>query len=154
MLLLDEPVSALDVSVQAQVLNLLEDLKESLSLTYLFVAHNLAVVRHVSDRVAVLYRGRIVEEGAGRDLRRPEHPYTRALLSAVPVPDPEAGEGRRRTPPPGEVPGGDWRGPRMPVLRPVPGGVRSCGEEPPALAERAPGHRVACHLPGKEETTP
>jgi oligopeptide transport system ATP-binding protein len=147
LVLCDEAVSALDVSIQAQVVNLFIDLQQRLGLTYLFIAHDLSVVRHISDRVAVMYLGGMVEI-AGRDAlyRAPLHPYTEALLAAVPIPDPALEAGRAHALVSGEVPsalsppGGCRFHPRCPRALP------RCATEAPALAEVAPGRAVACHL--------
>ena len=146
-LLLDEPVSALDVSVQAQVLNLLEDLRRRHGLTYLFIAHNLGVVRHVSDRIAVMYLGRVVELARRDELfTRPLHPYTQALLSAVPVPDPDAEAKRRRIPLEGEIPSATSVFEGCPFRSRCPLAFDRCALEAPALVERTPGRFAACHL--------
>lgn len=158
LVLLDEPVSALDVSIQAGVINLLEDLQNKLGVAYLFVAHNLSVVRHISSRVAVMYLGRIVESGATEDVfEHPLHPYTQALISAVPVPDPKAERTRQRIVLEGEVPsptetfeGCPFMGrcPLMPKLS-AEQQVRCRGERPalrPYDTSRPSGHQVACHF--------
>jgi oligopeptide transport system ATP-binding protein len=147
----DEPVSALDVSIQAQIVNLLADLQNDLGLSYVFIAHDLSVVRHVSDRIAVMYLGRVVETTATAELyHRPRHPYTVALLSAEPIPDPDRSDRRRRVllagdpPSPANPPTGCPFHPRCPKAQPV------CAIEAPPLVRRpgdSTGHLTACHFP-------
>jgi len=148
LILLDEPVSALDVSVQAQIINLLDDLQDDLGLTYMFVAHDLSVVRHVSDRIAVMYLGKLMEVSPAEELyTKPIHPYTEALLGAVPVPDPRENRARKRVavtgepPNPIDPPSGCVFHPRCPHATDV------CREVEPPLARYAKGHLAACHHP-------
>jgi len=146
----DEPISALDVSIQAQVVNLLEDLQSNLGLTYLFIAHDLSMVKHISDRIAVMYLGAIVELAESHELyERPYHPYTQALLSAVPIPDPEIEAKKKRIILEGEVPS---------PVNPLPGCKFQercrfvediCKKETPQLKELRPDHFVACHMVNK-----
>lgn len=146
----DEPISALDVSVQAQVVNLLQDLQKMYGLTYLFIAHDLSMVRYISDRVAVMYLGSMAELAESDELyNNPLHPYTEALLSAIPIPDPEIQKSRQRIVLEGDVP--------SPINPPVgckfvdrcPKAMERCKNERPILKEVKPGHFVACHLMDK-----
>jgi oligopeptide transport system ATP-binding protein len=146
----DEPISALDVSIRAQIINLLEDLQRELGLTYLFIAHDLAVVRHICDRVAVMYLGKLMELAENiRLYGEPLHPYTRSLISAVPVPDPDVEDTRRRVilsgdvPSPVNPPSGCVFHTRCPIAR------DRCVREVPAWREHTPGHWVACHYAGE-----
>lgn len=143
----DEPISALDVSIQAQVVNMLEDLQKDLGLTYLFIAHDLSMVKHISNRVGVMYLGKLVELAESNELyTHPQHPYTQALLSAIPIPDPDMAESRKRIILEGEIPspidppaGCRFKG-RCRYAKPV------CSEKDPEFKDLGGGHFVACHL--------
>ena len=151
-LVCDEPISALDVSIQAQIVNLLREMQDKMGLTYLFVAHDLSMVRHISDQVAVMYLGKIVELTSSDELySHPVHPYTQALLSAIPIPDPDVEATRERIVLKGDVP--------SPISPPK--GCRfrgrckyataKCGEIEPEMKQIGTGHFVACHLYNKED---
>jgi oligopeptide/dipeptide ABC transporter ATP-binding protein len=153
-LIMDEPVSALDVSIQAGVINMMEDLQEEFGLSYLFISHDLSVVRHIADRVAVMYLGRLVEVASVEDLfRRPTHPYTQALISAIPLPDPRKERTRKRILLKGDVPspvnppsGCRFRSRCPKFANELSEGERQrCVNEVPALIDRGEGHRSACH---------
>ncbi|WP_294376082.1 ABC transporter ATP-binding protein [uncultured Clostridium sp.] len=143
----DEPISALDVSIQAQVINMLEELQEELGLTYLFIAHDLSMVKHISTHIGVMYLGQMVEKGESNEVYdNPKHPYTQALLSAVPIPDPEVAKNSQRIVLEGDIPS---------PIDPPPGcrfkgrckcAKQICSEKEPVLKEVEPGHFVACHL--------
>nr|WP_253199638.1 ABC transporter ATP-binding protein [Clostridium gasigenes] len=143
----DEPISALDVSIQAQVINMLEEIQEEFGLTYLFIAHDLSMVKHISTHIGVMYLGRMVEKGPSNDVySKPKHPYTQALLSAVPVPDPRASKSSKRIILEGDIPspidpppGCRFKG-RCQYVKPI------CDIVDPELKEVEPGHFVACHL--------
>ena len=148
LIVLDEPVSALDVSVQAQIVNLLADLQEQHNLTYVFIAHDLSVVRQVSNRIAVMYLGSILELGNADEIfSKPAHPYTQALISAVPVPDTDPSKARKRiilagdVPSPSNPPSGCRFHPRCPMVQP------RCKTERPSLVDHGPSRQVACHFP-------
>ena len=148
LIIADEPVSALDLSIQAQIINLLQEVKEELGLSFLFITHDLSVLRHLSDRVAIMYLGRIVESGSRGDvLDRPRHPYTEALLSAIPSIDPE--KRRRRVIARGELPSPLSPPSGCPFHPRCPYAEELCSRERPALLEKEPGHRAACHFSEK-----
>ncbi|MFA6829949.1 MAG: oligopeptide/dipeptide ABC transporter ATP-binding protein [Bacilli bacterium] len=145
----DEPVSALDVSIQAQVLNTFKELQKEFNLTYLFVAHNLLVVKHISDRIAVMYLGRLVELAPSSEIfDDPLHPYTYTLLSAIPVPDPEVARENQRVVLQGDIPSPLNAPSGCPFRTRCPFATKQCAESMPELKEEKPGHFVACHYPG------
>lgn len=147
LIICDEPISALDVSIQAQVINMLEELQEELGLTYLFIAHDLCMVKHISTHIGVMYLGKMVEKGPSDDVyTKPKHPYTQALLSAVPIPDPDVAKNNKRIILEGDIPspidppdGCRFKG-RCKYAKDI------CGSKNPELKEVEPGHFVACHL--------
>ena len=148
----DEPVSALDVSIQAQVINTFKELQDELQLTYLFVAHNLLVVRHISNRIAVMYLGHIVEFADSDELfENPLHPYTLSLLSAIPVPDPDYAKNNKRIIMQGDIPSPLNAPSGCPFRTRCPKACEKCAESLPKLVEVKPGHQVACHLIGQDE---
>lgn len=152
-IMLDEPISALDVSIQAQIVNLLIKLQKENGLTYLFVAHDLAMVRHISDRIVVMYLGTVVESAPSNELYdSPLHPYTRSLISAIPIPDPRLEHARKTEPLSGEAIGavGNVKGCRFRDR--CPNAVDRCAEEAPVLREIRPGHKAACHILEEQKT--
>ena len=148
LIICDEPVSALDVSIQSQILNLMNDLQQEFNLSYLFIAHDLAVVKHISDRIAIMYLGRIVESGEGQEIyKNPLHPYTRSLMSAIPVPDPHRKIKRQvisgDVPSPISPPSGCTFHPRCPEV------IDECEYKVPSLETITQGHKASCHLIAK-----
>ena len=142
----DEPVSALDVSIQAQIINMLEELQETRKLTYLFIAHDLAIVKHISTRIGVMYLGHMVELAESAELyRNPIHPYTEMLLSAIPIADPDLSAARKRIKLEGEVPSPLNPPSGCPFRTRCPKARKACAESMPALREITPGHFAACH---------
>ena len=147
LLLCDEPISALDVSIQAQIVNLLLDLREQKSLTYLLISHDLSMVRHLSDRILVMYLGEVVEESTAQELyTHPLHPYTKALIAAIPIPDPKVERARPRSVLQGQVPSPVDPPPGCRFAGRCPYATDRCRMEKPALCDMGGGHRVACHL--------
>lgn len=142
----DEPISALDVSIQAQVVNMLEDLQNELGLTYLFIAHDLSMVKHISDRIGVMYLGKLVEVADSTELyKHPTHPYTKALLSSIPIPDPNVTRGNQRIILEGDVPSPIDPPPGCRFASRCPLKTERCTQESPELREIGPNHQVACH---------
>ncbi len=147
----DEPISALDVSIQAQIVNMLEDLQDRLGLTYLFIAHDLSMVRHISDDVGVMYLGQLVEVSSSEELyKHPLHPYTQALLSAIPIPDPKVAKSRQRIILEGDVPSPIDPPPGCRFRGRCPYAMDICGQEDPKLVDVGGGHQVACYLVNKD----
>ncbi len=150
LIIADEPVSALDVSIQSQILNLLKDLQKEFDLTFLFIAHDLAVIEYFCDRIAVMYLGRVVETASAAELnKKPMHPYTRALLSAVPLPDPEKERSRRRILLSGDVPSPSVERTGCPFRERCPEAMERCALAAPSLRAVAEGHEVSCFLYGE-----